>query len=176
MVGYGQSAPERRHLSRQSLWVSMIPRPGELSEALPPAQPLRSLRVSSFSLSTRHAWRLLDGHRTMDTVVIIGTLPLCISEGRGRLPGVGPMDAVEMIDTLSPEPRDCRGTRTLHARIYFPPYSLPTGCGGNARTSLDLRLSALRLRNMKKVLPRSEVASICYVFEALFTSTPSAAR
>ena len=57
------------------------------------------------------------------------------------------------------EHRDCRGTRTLHARIYFPPYSLPTGCGGNARTCLDLGLTALRLRNMKKVWPRTFLSS-----------------
>ena len=53
---------------------------------IPPAQPLQRLRVSSFSLSARHAWRILDGHRTMDAVVIIGTLPLCTPEGRARLP------------------------------------------------------------------------------------------
>ena len=145
MVGHGQSARERRHLSRRSLWVSTILRAGELSEALFPAQPLRRLRVSSFSPSTRHAWCLLDGHRnsTMDAVVIIGTLPLCIPDGHGRLPSVG-----------RSEPRDCCGTRTLHARIYFSSY-LPTGCGGNARTCLDLGLAALRLRNMKKVWPRT---------------------
>ena len=86
MVGHGQSARERRHLSRRSLWVSTILRAGELSEALFPAQPLRRLRVSSFSPSTRHAWCLLDGHRksTMDAVVIIGTLPLCIPDGHGK--------------------------------------------------------------------------------------------
>ena len=44
MVGYGQSAPERRDLSRRSLWDSTNLRAGELSEALPPAQPLQRLR------------------------------------------------------------------------------------------------------------------------------------
>ena len=83
----------------------------------------------------------------MVAVDIIGTLQLCISEGHGRLPSVG-----------RSEPRDCRGTRTLHARIYFP-YYLPTGCGGNARTCLDLGLMALRLRNMKKVWPRTFLSS-----------------
>ena len=53
-----------------------------------------------------------------------------------------------------PPPQDCYATRTLHAHVGFPPHSLPTVCGRNARTCLDLGPVAFRLRNMTNVWPK----------------------
>ena len=52
--GIRTECARRGHLSRRSLSFSRNLRAGELSEALPPAQPSR------FTLSARHAWRHLD--------------------------------------------------------------------------------------------------------------------
>ena len=52
--GIRTECTRRGHLSRRSLSFSRNLRAGELSEALPPAQPSR------FTLSARHDWRHLD--------------------------------------------------------------------------------------------------------------------
>ena len=64
---------------------------------------------------------------------------------------------------VAANPLDCRATRTLHAHVGFPPYPPAYGLWGGGREeggSLDLGLTALRLRNMTKDWPRTFLSSL----------------